>query len=123
MHLGLSDTGVRAKERDRYDVQVEQLALPNKSNSNVNTGRALSCRCIQSDQKCPDRSENVGDCLEVSSALHADGGGKLGLIHAGELRYIGHILSCPNRQSGLIHADANADVLNLQRLDGERVVI
>ncbi|CAI5702650.1 hypothetical protein KXD40_009467 [Peronospora effusa] len=47
--LELSDTGVRAKKRDGYDVQVEELPLPRKPNSNANIGRAFACKCIQSD--------------------------------------------------------------------------
>ena len=64
--------------------------------------------------------------MEISSALHADKSGELNLIHAGELRYVGHLLGSFNRQGGLLHA--NADVLDRQfvghrRLDYDRVVI
>ena len=50
-HLKMSDTGVPAIERDGYDVQVEQLVLPNKPNSNVNIGSALACRCTEAIEK------------------------------------------------------------------------
>ena len=84
-HLELSDTGVLAKERYGYDGQVELIALTNKPSSNVNIGRALACRYIQSNRKSPDESKNIGDGPDVSSALHADEVVDLDLINAGEL--------------------------------------
>ena len=47
----LSETGVWITEWDGFDVQVKELALPNKPNSNINIGRALVYRCIQNDRK------------------------------------------------------------------------
>ena len=81
----------------------------------------------RSDRKSPDKSENVGDGLEFSSALHVDQGGDLSLNYAGELQSIDHPLGCLKRQGGLPHADADAYVLDRQlvcymRLDGGRVV-
>ena len=81
----------------------------------------MAFRCIQSDLKCPEESKNVGDSQEVSSALHANEGGDLGLIHAGEIRYIGFLLGCLNSQSGLLHADADADVLDRHPLGHRRL--
>ena len=108
-------------------MKIVQLALPNKPNSNVNIGRALAFKCIQSDLKYPEDFENVGDDLEVGSALHADERGDLGLVRAGELRYIGHLLGNLNCHGGLIHADSDADVTDSQLvghsyLNGDSIV-
>ena len=118
---------MRNKEWDGYDVQVKELALPNKLNSVVNIGRALACRCIQSERKRPDQYENVGVGLIVGGTLHADKSGNLGVIHAGRIGHIGHLLGSLNIQGGMIHADTDFDVLYFppichMRLNGNRLV-
>ena len=95
-------------------MQNKGLALQNQPISNVNIGRALACRCIRSDRKRPDQSENVGDGLIDSGTLHADKRASFGLIHAGKNGHIGHLYGSLYRQGGLLHDDTDADVLYRQ---------